>query len=292
MFCLILATLFTYPLDKIIILWYNKLFGKSGKAGFFSQPIPLPTHFAINAKARSKTGVLDFAKAKMDRWRRKMKLIVVPHGKKMAVKDLPPDFDKSDPPLTEEAKKEAAKLTGYLLRTYGPPLAIFRSPKLRCRQTAETLVHVWVDQLEKDPRYYVQLFTLESLAQTENGDAAPDHLHADKSGLVYYGPRSNSHDWYRWTIQSILAIYALGRMLQYQVPEARGNEAIYVYTHRPIVAGCRWIAQGKTAPTGADDIDALDKSLLPYCVFDMTCTDEVVLANPSFRLVEIPRPRD
>lgn len=220
-----------------------------------------------------------------------MRIVAIPHGKKMAVKDLPNWNDLSDPPLTDEAKVKARELTLYLLETYGHPLAVFQSSKLRCRQTAEHMVANLVDPLKQDKDNYVPLYTLGSLAQTDNGDSAPDHPDADEKGLVYYGPRSDSRDWYCWTAQSLHAIKALTLMLVRQIPH-RAMETVYVYTHRPIVAGMRWIAQRKDMPTGEDDIDALDTTLLPYCVFNLTSIDENMLTNPGFWLAEIPRPRD
>lgn len=222
------------------------------------------------------------------------KFVFIPHLKKMAVSDLLPiDWDDlSDPPLATESMAKAETLTEELIQKFGSPLGIFQSTKLRCRQTAGPMVQKFVNPFasRKDT---VPLVTLDTLAQTENGDLDPDNPAADEKKLVYYGPRSNSLDWYRWYEDSMMVITELTEMWRRHSPfceAGRHDNAVYVFTHRPIVAAARHTAQGKQDPTGPDDIDALDKTLLPYCVFAIEpVRGQQWLGYGPKRWVELPR---
>lgn len=183
-----------------------------------------------------------------------MRTIWVPHLKKKAVKDLQPNSDPSDPPLADGEKEKAVKLITDLEEQFGHPDVIFHSPKLRCVQTATPAFNRFKDQ--------IPMICMDTLAQSENGDLDPQNPGADEKGLVYYGPRTYSPEWYELFMASFWKI-----MVEYH-RNRHEYELMWVFTHRPLVAAARHYAQGLPFPTSTDDIDAMDKSLLPYCVFE------------------------
>lgn len=187
--------------------------------------------------------------------------IWVPHGKKVAVKDLPAGADPTNPPLTEQAKQDAEKLTDELVRLYGPPGIIFTSPKIRCLQTAAPAI----ERFGQHEKGGVLVVTLNTLCQPENGDHDPTNPNARPDGLVIYGKESFSPDWWNWFLLSVDVINVL--------IDALGIErTVWVFTHRPIVGAAHWGAKnnGDEARPSKDSIDAGDKALLPFCIFKRT----------------------
>lgn len=200
---------------------------------------------------------------------KKVTEIWIPHLSKVRANLLPPESDLSDPPLTAESMAKAIKLMDEIAEKYGPPVAIFTSPKQRARQTIEPAVKRFGQHHDGG----CVVIGLNTLSQPDNADPAEkDDPRADGKGLIYYGPRSYSPDWYGWFLASRRVIEAVSKAFH-------ANGPIYISTHRPFVGAARWVVKhGLTLP-GRDDIDALDPSLLPY----------IVIEKENGRLIEIPR---
>lgn len=115
-----------------------------------------------------------------------MEQLWIPHFKKMAVRDLPPGHDPSDPPLAAGELDKARQFSYQLEAWHGPPDIIFHSDKLRCVQTATSAFVRFGNK--------VPVISLDTLAQPENGDLDSKNPDADENGLVYYGPRSFSQE--------------------------------------------------------------------------------------------------
>ncbi|MDO8435449.1 MAG: hypothetical protein Q7S89_02095 [bacterium] len=196
--------------------------------------------------------------------------IWIPHLKKMSVAEAHglgifgyPAFDPADPPLARGWDLHAKELARELFVKFGQPAVIFTSPKRRCLQTAASAIELNVKP--KDPKAPIAV-SLSCLAQTDSGDHAPSDSRAEKDGLVYYGERSGPADWVRWFDQSREVIRRL------RVVDAPRDQTVWVFTHRPLVAAARWATKHHMFDMrnqgGLDDLNALDATLLPYCIFD------------------------
>jgi len=185
--------------------------------------------------------------------------IWIPHLTKMSVAEgrerFGDAFDPADPPLSNKAKEGAVRLTDDLQKAFGSPTMIFHSPKLRCMQTAAPAI----ERFGQHHKGGVLVVSLNTLAQPDSGDVDPNHPNARPDGLVIYGPPSTDRQWLQWFGTSFWTIRAL---------TSAQEGTIWVFTHRPLVACARWVAQRRFCPlSNGETIDALDKSLLPYCIF-------------------------
>lgn len=155
----------------------------------------------------------------------------VPHFKKVAVADLLPGDDPSDPPLTVKSQNAAVEFVFGLMFN---PQILFCSPKRRCMDMLTA-----AQNLLSASGYMAEI--LETLAQ-------PDNL--DVNGHVY-GQLSTSEDWLRWGEQSVR--YIDGVMARY------GFTVALVLSHRPVTAGAVAFARG----LGVEGIDPTDAELVP-----------------------------
>lgn len=190
--------------------------------------------------------------------------IWIPHLKKMAVKDLPPGHDPSDPPLTPESLKEAKRLSVTLEKKYGAPSLILHSPKLRCFQTAEPAI-LKFGQFHKGG---CPVISLNSLCQPDSGDHDPLNPKADKDGHVIYGDHATKEQWYHWFVQSrnFLNIYLENyRFINGGLKEREGT--IWVFTHRPICAAAHKHTEWDHDQGNYEELDPFNPSLLPYSLF-------------------------
>ena len=180
------------------------------------------------------------------------RMCLVPHGKKVAVKNLPDGWDKADPPLTDESRLKAAEMMENMVQ-HGTPSLIVVSSKLRAFQTAKPAIERFVSIMG------VPLLMLKSFGQPDNGDHDPDNPTADSRGLVMYGERSTRADWWQWFHETMRAIafFQLGNLLT--------TNMVWGFSHRPFAAMARWISRnGLVRPTESDDFGELDPGLFPY----------------------------
>ncbi len=196
----------------------------------------------------------------------------------MAVKDLPPGSDPANPPLTAESREASARLTDVLVRKYGPPAAIFQSPMTRCLDTAEYAARLYGQHYNSG----VLVVTLNTLCQPDSGDVDPENPKARADGLVIYGQETYSPQWYEWFLTSRMIIRTIENQV-INILGKRDDRPIFAFTHRPLVAAARWATRHNDGGfPGRDDIDALDKGLLPYCLFRD-------LQGPDQAWIELPR---
>jgi hypothetical protein len=127
-----------------------------------------------------------------------------------------------------------------------------------------------VDQFGQHHLGGVVVIELNTLAQPDSGDVDPRNPKARPDGLVLYGPESFALDWQRWFLMSLAVIQAV-----------RSSGPVWVFTHRPLVAAARWHVNHREEKASKGAFDALDPTLLPYCIFEDG-------ADESW--VEIPRP--
>ena len=203
--------------------------------------------------------------------------IIVPHGKKLAVRDLPAGHDPADPGLTPAAIEQATALNTQLDSVYGAPTVIGVSTKLRAIQTAETAIKLHVG----NPKRGALLMALSILGQPDSGDVDPTHPQADVNGHVLYGERSTIAEWHSWALNSFRMLYLAHAHI------ARPGGHVRVYTHRPFAAMGRWFAQHGIEERNMPKIEngealALDTSLLPYIVLKVEDEGRIY--------TELPRP--
>ncbi len=190
----------------------------------------------------------------------KIRWTVIPHGRKKAVRDLAPGTDPSNPPLTDEARRDAATLAETLAELHGRPDIIFVSTRIRAQQTAERAIELFGrHELDGCPVVAINL-----LGQPDSGDLDRSHPQADADGLVCYGQRTNDPQWLDWTRQARrLMIGMIGEMFE----PPRPLQA-WVFGHRPTAGAFRWLATNGPNQLPADgELKVLDPCLLPYLFF-------------------------
>ncbi|MBI4262331.1 histidine phosphatase family protein [Candidatus Uhrbacteria bacterium] len=200
----------------------------------------------------------------------------------MAVKQLPPGSDPANPPLANGEEEKAALLTNELVRKYGEPAAIFTSPMTRCLQSARPAIE-WFGQHQLPGS--VLVVTLNTLCQPDSGDVDPANPKARADGLVIYGPESFSPEWYEWFKTSRRIIRAIDEQVIMTPGQISDRRPIFVFTHRPLVAAARWVAQHGDVVPGKNDINALEGSLLPFCLFEERRLPGYMITNWT----ELPR---
>lgn len=183
-----------------------------------------------------------------------------PHLPKMAVRDLLTESNPADPPLTLESKERAKTHFDEAIAKFGEPVAIATGLARRCYQSAAPFVArygAW--EAERIP-----IVRINYLAQAGSGDHDPENPAADKIGFVIYGPNLHDPEWYNRAVTA-------ANMLEGMRESCNWDGPIYVVSSRPIVAAMRHFCSIGNSPA-IDELDTLDKSLMPYCVFHKSVT--------------------